>query len=65
MVQGMYKISKIYLKLLVLIITGFIQNHLRRVLRFQKSVRLYSGAVLEGISDTMQNRYFTFADEKM
>jgi hypothetical protein len=53
MVKGMDKISKLYFKVLALIIIGFIWNHLRRVLGFQKSVKLYSTSVLEGIVDTI------------
>lgn len=64
MVQWTYKVSKICFKVLALIIIEFIWNHLRRILGFPKSVKLYSDAVLEGIVDTIQNRYFTFVDEK-
>ena len=52
----MYQISKIYFKVLPLIIIEFIWNSLRRILGFQNSVKLYSDAVREGIVDTIQNR---------
>lgn len=64
MYSGCIRFQKIYFKVLALITIRFIWNHLRRILGFQKSIKLYGDAVLEGIIDTIQNRYLTFVDEK-